>query len=121
MTGNSKNRSMTSPHKALIRKAYAAFNGRDIDSALSTMHPKVQWPKAFEGGYANGYDQIRSYWTRQWTEIDPRVEPVAICERPDGTLEVSVHQQVKDLQGKVLFDGLVRPVYTLETDLLRRM
>lgn len=29
----------------LIKKAYAAFNARDIDTALSTMHPDVQWPK----------------------------------------------------------------------------
>jgi hypothetical protein len=34
----------------LIKKAYIAFNSRDIDMALSTFHPDVQWPKAFEGG-----------------------------------------------------------------------
>lgn len=35
----------------LINKAYTAFNSRDIDGALSTFHPDVEWPKAFEGGY----------------------------------------------------------------------
>lgn len=34
----------------LIKKAYLAFNSRDIDTALSTFHSEVQWPKAFEGG-----------------------------------------------------------------------
>lgn len=34
----------------LIKKAYSAFNSRDIDTALSTLHSDVQWPKAFEGG-----------------------------------------------------------------------
>ena len=34
----------------LIKKAYSAFNARDINTALATMHPDVQWPKAFEGG-----------------------------------------------------------------------
>jgi hypothetical protein len=29
----------------LIKKAYSAFNDRDIDKALSTMLPKVQWSK----------------------------------------------------------------------------
>lgn len=105
----------------LIKKAYAAFNERDIDTALSTMHPDVQWPKAFEGGYVTGHDAIREYWTRQWTEINPRVDPVGFNERQDGTLEIIVHQVVKDLQGNVTFDGNVKHVYTLQNGLLRRM
>ena len=105
----------------LIKKAYAAFNERDIDSALSTMHLDVQWPKAFEGGYVNGHTEIRTYWTRQWTEINPSVEPVGFTERQDGTLEITVHQVVKDLEGNLMFDGTVKHIYTLEDGLLRRM
>ena len=89
--------------------------------ALSTMHPDVQWPKAFEGGYVSGHNEIRKYWTRQWTEINPAVEPVGFNERQDGTVEITVHQIVKDLQGKVLFDGTVKHIYTLQDRLLRRM
>lgn len=107
--------------RGLIKKAYAAFNSRDIDTALSTFHSEVQWPKAFEEGYISGRDEIRKYWTRQWSEISPNVEPVGYGERPDGTLEVTVHQVVKDLQGNVMFDGTVRHVYTIEDHLLRRM
>ena len=112
---------MTSQYEDLIKKAYSAFNGRDIDTALSTMHSDVQWPKAFEGGYVNGHNQIKEYWTRQWTEINPKVEPVGIIERQDGTLEVSVHQKVIDLQGNKIFDGMVKHIYTLQDGLLRRM
>lgn len=112
---------MTTEHEKLIQKAYAAFNARDIDQALSVMHPDVQWPKAFEGGYTSGHEGIRDYWTRQWKEIDPHVEPVGIKKRPDGTIGVIVHQKVKDLQGQVLFDGTVKHIYTLENGLLRRM
>ncbi len=107
--------------KEIINKAYSSFNKRDIDKALSTMHPEVQWPKAFEGGYVSGHEAIREYWTRQWSEIDPIVEPTAINERNDGSIEVVVHQKVKDLQGNILFDGLVKHVYVTEDDLLRRM
>ena len=57
---------MASQYEDLIREAYSAFNARDIDTALSTMHPEVQWPKAFEGGYINGHSAVREYWTRQW-------------------------------------------------------
>ncbi len=105
----------------LIKKAYAAFNERDIDTALSTMHPEVQWPKAFEGGYVTGHDAIREYWTRQWTEISPRVEPVGFEQRKNGTLAITVHQVVRDLGGHVTFDGNVKHVYTLQNGLLRRM
>ena len=105
----------------LIKKAYSAFNARDIDTALSTMHPDVQWPKAFEGGYVSGHTEIREYWTRQWTEIDPRVEPVEFMERQDGTLEIIVHQIVKDVEGNLMFDGTVKHIYTLQDGLLRRM
>ena len=105
----------------LIKKAYAAFNSRDIDTTLATFHADVQWPKAFEGGYVNGHDSIREYWTRQWTEINPTVEPIGFNERPNGTFELSVHQVVKDLQGNPIFDGTVKHVYTLEGNLLRRM
>jgi hypothetical protein len=112
---------MPSQHEDLINKAYSAFNARDIDTALSTMHANVQWPKAFEGGYVTGHDEIRAYWTRQWTEINPHVEPVKIVEQQDGSLEITVHQIVKDLNGEILFDGNVKHIYVLEDGLLRRM
>ncbi|MBW3129018.1 nuclear transport factor 2 family protein [Hymenobacter profundi] len=108
-------------NQELITKAYAAFNARDIDAALTTMHSEVQWPKAFEGGYVSGHAAIRGYWTRQWSEINPRVEPVECTARQDGTLEVTVHQVVRDLQDKLLFDGVVKHIYTLQQGLLRRM
>ena len=105
----------------LIKKAYSAFNSRDIDTALSTFHPEVQWPKAFEGGYVSGHDDIRKYWTRQWTEINPHVEPIGFNERQNGTLEVMVHQIVKDLEGKLMFDGTVKHIYSIQDGLLKRM
>lgn len=112
---------MITQFEKLIKQTYPAFNSRDIDTALLTLHPDVQWPKAFEGGYIKGKDEIRSYWTRQWSEINPTVEPIAFNQRPNGTFEVTVHQIVKDLQGNLIFDGNVKHVYTLEDNLLRRM
>lgn len=114
---------MKQSSQKLIDSAYAAFNARDINAALAIMSPDIQWPKAFEGGYVTGHDQIRDYWTRQWTEINPHVEPVAIHERADGRLEVTVEQRVKDLQGNLIFDGQVKHIYLLQEPdgLLRRM
>lgn len=105
----------------LIKKAYSAFNSRDIDSALSTFHLEVEWPKAFEGGYVSGHEEVRKYWTRQWTEINPNVEPIGFIKRPNGTFEVSVLQKVKDLKGDLIFDGIVKHIITIQDDLFRRM
>lgn len=100
---------------------YKAFNNRDIGTALSAMHPNIEWSRAFEGGYITGKEEIRNYWTRQWTEINPHVEPVACHTRDDGSLQVEVAQLVKDLDGNVIFNGRVNHVYTLEDGLLSRM
>lgn len=61
----------------LLRAAYAAFNARDIDAALALMSPDVVWPKAFKGGFVRGSEEVRAYWTEQWSEINPHVEPVS--------------------------------------------
>ena len=114
-------KSMTTQFKDLIKKAYAAFNERDIDKALSTMQPTIQWSKAWEGGYISGHSEIKEYWKRQWSEINPMVEPVDFNERANKSLEVTVHQQVKDLQGNVLFDGIVKHIYTFQDGLIRTM
>ncbi|HLJ87669.1 MAG TPA: nuclear transport factor 2 family protein [Candidatus Angelobacter sp.] len=85
--------------KTLIQQAYSAFNQRDIDSALARRTQDVSWPKASEGGRAVGKEEIRAYWTRQWGEFDPHVEPLAITEGEGGKVRVRVRQVVKSLQG----------------------
>ena len=112
---------MATQFKDLIKKAYAAFNDRDIDKALSTMQPKVQWSNGWEGGYISGHDEIKKYWTRQWKEINPNVEPIGFNERQNGSLEVEVLQKVKDLEGHSIFDGMVKHIYTFEDGLIKTM
>jgi hypothetical protein len=112
---------MTIQHQILIKKAYAAFNERDIDKALSTMQPDVQWSKAWEGGYISGHDAIKAYWTRQWREINPAVEPVGFTELQNGSLEVKVHLRVADLNGASIFDGNVKHIYTFNDGLIKSM
>lgn len=45
---------MTVEIEDLIKKAYSAFNQRNMDEALSTLQPNVTWSKAWEGGYMSG-------------------------------------------------------------------
>jgi hypothetical protein len=107
--------------KAIIEQAYSAFNKRDIEGALELMTEDVSWPKASEGGRVVGKEEIRAYWTRQWREFDPRVEPLEITEGEGGKVGVRVHQVVRNLQGDVLSDSEVLHVLTVKAGLIAAM
>ena len=107
--------------KTIIEQAYSAFNKRDIDGALALMTPDVSWPKASEGGKIIGKEEVRAYWTRQWSEFDPHVEPLAITEEDGDKIRVRVHQLVKSLQGDVLADSEVLHVFTVKSGLIAAM
>ena len=106
---------------ALLQKAYAAFNARDIDAALETMKADVEWPNGMEGGTVRGHEGVRAYWTRQWGMINPHVDPVSFDPDESGRIVVGVHQVVRDLAGNVLMDRMVEHVYSLEDGLIRSM
>jgi hypothetical protein len=108
-------------NKTLIEQAYAAFNKRDVDGALALMTRDVSWPKASEGGRVVGREEVRAYWNRQWSEFDPHVEPLAMTEEDGGKVRVRVHQVVKNLQGDVLSDSEVVPVFTVNNGLIAGM
>jgi hypothetical protein len=113
---------MTEPSREeLLRALYRAFNARDVDTVLAAMAADVDWPNGWEGGRVVGHDAVRRYWERQWAEIRPRVEPTGIRQRTDGTVEVSVHQVVRDRGGALLAVGDVRHVYTFAGELVARM
>jgi hypothetical protein len=105
----------------LLRAAYAAFNGRDIAAALALMTPDVAWPRAFKGGFVRGPEAVRAYWTEQWGEIDPRVEPLSFQPDAQGRILVEVHQVVRDHAGQLLADERVGHCFTLAQGLIARM
>jgi hypothetical protein len=105
----------------LLHAAYAAFNARDIGAALSVMSADVTWPKAFKGGFVRGPDEVREYWTEQWSEIDPHVEPVAFYPRDASKVLVNVHQVVRDLSGSTLADEHVGHLFTIKNGLIQAM
>lgn len=105
----------------LLQAAYREFNARKIDAVLALMQPDVSWPNGWEGGYVHGHEEVRDYWTRQWAVLDPHVKPVAIRPLADGRMDVEVHQVVRDREGKLLVDTMVRHVYTLRDGLIERM
>jgi hypothetical protein len=105
----------------LLRAAYVAFNTRNIEAALTLMTLDVAWPKAFKGGFVRGPEEVRAYWTEQWCEIDPHVEPVIFHLEDAGQVLVVVHQVVRDLAGAVLADEQVGHRFTIEHGLIKAM
>ena len=105
----------------LIAEAYSAFNRRDIDGALALMSENVSWPKVSEGGRVVGKEEIRAYWTRQWQQFDPHVEPIEVIAREGDKIDVKVHQLVKSLAGDILSDSEVWHTYTITNGLIDRM
>lgn len=108
-------------HQELLTQVYAAFNKRNIDGVLTFMQSDVDWPNGMEGGRIRGHSAVRGYWERQWSIINPRVEPVGFVTDPSGRTSVEVHQVIRDLGGQTLVDRTVRHVYTFRDGLIERM
>jgi hypothetical protein len=106
---------------AMLKRAYQAFNARDIDAALATMQPDVEWPNGMEGGSVHGHAGVREYWTRQWGILDPHVDPLSFDLDDANRVMVGVHQVVRDRAGKLLLDRMVQHVYSIESGLIRNM
>jgi ketosteroid isomerase-like protein len=105
----------------LLRRAYDAFNARDIEAAIALMHPDVDWPNAMEGTRVHGHAGVRDYWTRQFTAIQSRVDPKRFSTDADGRLVVEVHQVVHSVDGDLIADHTVEHVYTIREGLVERM
>lgn len=86
----------------IVKRMYDAFNARDIDGVLAVLAPDVSWANGMDGGYVHGRDAVRAYWTQQWAQVDPRVEPVSFARASDGAIVARVRQTVFDLDGRPL-------------------
>lgn len=107
--------------REMLRKAYDYFNSRDIEKLLALLHQDVEWPNGMEGGIEHGIAAVREYWTRQWQMIDPHVEPVQFVTDEAGRVDVTVHQVVLDMNGKLIVDQLVHHLYSFKDGLIMRM
>ncbi len=86
----------------LLERLYDRFNARDIDGVLTALVDDVVWANAIDGGYVHGRGAVRDYWTRQWSIVSPRVEPVDFHRAASGAIVAEVRQSVRDLKGRPL-------------------
>ncbi len=107
--------------RELLREAYRDFNARRLEAVLARMHPDVVWANGMEGGYVYGHGGVRDYWTRQWSVLDPHVEPVEIEAAGPEKFVVTVHQVVHDMSGNLLLDTIVHHIYLIHDGLIQKM
>lgn len=105
----------------LLRRAYEAFNARDIDVAVELMDPDVDWPNAIEGGRVHGREGVREYWARQFENSSPNVAPQRFWIDENDMVVAEVHQTVRDLEGAVVVDQTVAHAYRLRDGLIGYM
>jgi len=103
-----------------LKRVYERFNARVIEGVLVSLHGDVMWANGQGGGYVQGREGVRRYWTRQWAMIDPHVEPRGFSTGPDGEIVVRIHQIVRDRAGSLLADKMVGHVFRIEDGLIRR-
>jgi len=107
--------------REILSAAYRDFNARNIDAVISSMHPQVEWANGMEGGHVHGRDAVRDYWTRQFTTLNPHVDPISIDPDESKNWVVTVHQVVHDLKGNLLLDATVYHTYQFREGLIARM
>jgi ketosteroid isomerase-like protein len=85
-----------------LEHLYDRFNARDINGVLTALTDDVAWANGMDGGHVHGHEAIREYWTRQWSMVNPHVEPVGFHRAADGAIIAEVLQTVLDLEGNPL-------------------
>ena len=65
-----------------------------------------------------GNEAVREYWSRQWKQVNPTVEPIRF-EVGDGKVTVDVHQVVRTMDGTLIVDHMVKHVFTFDGGLVK--
>jgi ketosteroid isomerase-like protein len=98
---------------------YNHFNAREIEAVIANVTEDVQWANGMEGGYVYGKEELRQYWLRQFTMINPTVTPLDIKQEGD-TVKIQVHQVVLDLDQQLLADVVVEHIFQFRAGKIAR-
>jgi hypothetical protein len=112
---------MSEEQRKTLMQIYRDFNTRNTEGVLEHLAPGVDWPNGMTGGREHGREAVRRYWTKQWSEVDSRAEPLAIDFDQSGNAHVRVDLLVKALDGKVLMNRQAEHVYEFEGPFISRM
>ena len=106
--------------RALLRRAYAAYNQQDADGLVQLVSEDVDWPDG-GGGRLHGRAAVRAYWLDQWTRTRTHDEPLEVADTPDGRVAVRIEQVVRALDGSVISTGRFVHLLQIEGELIARL
>lgn len=101
--------------KFFFEEIYRNFNERKIDDIIVCTTNDVKWANGMEGGFVHGHDELRAYWLRQFSIINPTVIPEDISEI-GGIVKIEAHQVVRDLEGKIIMDKYIYHHFFMDHD-----
>ena len=108
--------------EAMITTLYYAFNARDVDTLLGTMHREITWPNGIEGGTVWGRDAVREYWERLWLMLDPKVRAMGFTHDADSdTVTVAVSQVMRNIAGEVQLERVLHHVFSFTDGRIARL
>ncbi len=73
---------------ALIKHLYDDFNARKMDAILAKLTEDVMWANGMDGGYVHGHRDLKDYWERQWSVLNPQIKPVSFKKTEEGSILV---------------------------------
>lgn len=104
----------------LLSLAYRRFNRRDLEEVIGLMCIDVDWANTLNGGREYGHDAVRAYWSRLFSVLIPRLEPVEyVVQR--GRIGVRVRQVVLDARYRPLAHQRFWQVFRFRDGRIARM
>ena len=107
--------------RALLAKAYDAFNARDLTALAATFHEAVEWPDILEGGTLSGRPTVIAYFGRQLELMIPDARIIRTREEPPDRLLADIQYAVRSLQGRLWSDTAATLAYDFHDGLIVRM
>jgi len=105
-------------HDARLTRLYEAFNRKDIEAVVASLHPDVSWPNLFGEGRLRGRQAMRDMWRDQFATINPEATPLEFTTLPDGRVAVRISYVVRTLDGRLFTEEAATNTYTFADDLI---
>lgn len=107
--------------RALLAKAYDAFNARDLATLALMFHPEVEWPDIMEGGVVSGREAVLDYFARQLEIMIPDARLISVRSEPPSRLVAEVQYAVRSLTGQLWSDTRAILAYDFRDGLILRL
>ena len=109
------------PERAVLAKAYEAYNARDHLALGQMLHKDVEWPDSLEGGVVKGRAAIADYFARQFDLMQLDARQVTIREEPPNRIVLDIQYAVRSRQGQLWSDTRAVLAYDFTDQLISRM